>query len=68
MQLFKLRITNRTSQYIKDSVKRGYPYECECGELYRDEDSAKYCRKCRIYLAPQPGDKVVLHHIDGGSR
>jgi len=26
-----------------------YPYECSCGETYREAEYAAACRKCRVY-------------------
>lgn len=38
------------SDYIRDAILRGYVWECACGELYRHEQHANTCRKCRDYL------------------
>jgi len=26
-----------------------YPYECSCGEWFREIEHAKRCKKCRVY-------------------
>ena len=33
----------------RDSVLTAYPYECSCGEQYRQVTYAVSCRKCRVY-------------------
>jgi hypothetical protein len=36
----------KLAQYQIDAIKRGYHWECSCGEIHRTEQSARICRKC----------------------
>ena len=35
--------------YIADSIKEGFYFECGCGEHYNSVAAAASCRKCRSY-------------------
>ena len=38
------------TNYIAESVAKGYVYECDCGEGHKTIAGAFGCRKCRTYL------------------
>ena len=40
----------KLEEYQVEAIKRGYVYECACGEIHRTFDGAIVCRKCRDYL------------------
>lgn len=39
--------------YRRDAIAAGFPYECACGEQYRDPELAHGCRKCCRYLSDE---------------
>ena len=43
--------------YIISAAKDGFIWECSCGELYRTEQAARCCRKCRYYTPDRAGDQ-----------
>lgn len=36
-----------------------FPFECSCGERYREIEHAKHCRKCRVYTERGWCDEVI---------
>jgi len=45
------KIENNVPEHIVEAVAEGFPWECPCGEMHRNEESAAICRKCREYLS-----------------
>jgi len=39
--------------YQVSAIARGYPFECDCGEIFKTSTAAWGCRKCRKYLASE---------------
>ena len=42
-------LSNPTPTYYANSIAAGFVYECSCGEMFSNADSAYHCRKCRNY-------------------
>ena len=40
------------AKYQIEAIKKGYLWECSCGEIYKTETSARICRKCPVPRDP----------------
>ena len=51
--------TAALSDYLVRAIADGYVFECSCGELHNTFNSAKHCRKCRVYTKWETCTRVV---------
>lgn len=45
-----METAKKIPSHYASSIADGFFWECACGEIYRTQQSAKICRKCRDYL------------------
>ena len=45
----------------------GFPYACDCGEMWEDGESAVYCRKCRTYLMDEDFNQRSVWNVSTGN-
>lgn len=49
--------------YYADCLRRGFFYECACGEIFKNEKAAYNCRNCVAYLTPEEYSVRVITDI-----